>query len=134
MNHKFSLNEHKRLISKTLKILQIPLYVYIVYDVYESFHRTGPKSRVANVFFQRICVYANSIIPKVSISSNCAVNSHILLSERFGIFVLSPNVSLSKHSNNNLINISLLRFSLHLDCKYIFVLLFYKINPRQLNF
>ncbi len=56
-----------------------------------------------SVFFQNICMYANCIISKVHVSSNCAVNSHIVFSESFGIFVLSPNLSLPKHSNNNLI-------------------------------
>ncbi len=49
------------------------------------------------------CMYANCIISKVNMSSNCAVNSHNVFSESFGLFVLAPNLSLPKHSNNNLI-------------------------------
>ncbi len=48
-------------------------------------------------------IYASWIISKVHISGNCAVNSHNLFSESFGIFVLSPNSSLPKYRNNNLI-------------------------------
>ncbi len=44
--------------------------------------------------------YINCITSKVHVSSNCAVNSHIVFSESFGIYVLSPNLSLPKHSNN----------------------------------
>ncbi len=85
-------------------------------NIYGPFYRIGPKSEL-----EKICMYANCIIFKVHISSNCAVNSHIVFSESFGIFVLSPNLSLPKHSNNNLIRmfIDLLRFSLHLHCKYL---------------
>ncbi len=39
--------------------------------------------------------YAYCIISKVHISSNCAVNYHIVFSVSFGKFVLSPNLSLT---------------------------------------
>ncbi len=51
----------------------------------------------------RACFYANCIMSKVRISSNCAVISHIEFSGNCGISVLSPNLSLPKHSNNNII-------------------------------
>ncbi len=63
------------------------------------FYGIGPKSEkrlYRNVSFSpKMCMYANWIISKVHI--NCAVNS--VFSESV---VLSPNVSLWKHSNNNL--------------------------------
>jgi len=80
-----------------------------------------------NVFFHKFCMYANYIISKVQISSNYTVNSHIVFSESFGIFFLSPNLSLPKHNNksfNKKGHIDLLRFCLHLPCKYIFLLFF----------
>ncbi len=48
------------------------------------------KVRVRNVL--KNCMYANCIISKVHNSSNCEVNSHIVFSESFGIF-------LPKHNN-----------------------------------
>ncbi len=63
-----------------------------------------------------MCMYANLIITKVHISSNCAVNSHIVFSGSFGIFALSPNGSLPKHSNNNLIRRVILNYE---DFAYI---------------
>ncbi len=63
-------------------------------------------------------MYENCIISKVHISSNCAVNSHIVFSESLGIFVLSPNLSQLKHSNNNLITFLHLHFS-HLADAFI---------------
>ncbi len=50
-----------------------------------------------------IYMYVNCIIPKVHISSICAVNSHFVFSESFGIFVLCSNLSLPKHISHNLI-------------------------------
>ncbi len=54
----------------------------------------------SKVGVRNVSMCANCMISKVHIS-NCAVNSHIALSERF---VLSPNVSLPKHNTNDLIS------------------------------
>ncbi len=79
----------------------IYIYIYIKLKCIWPFYRTAPKSELETswkkcVFSQEICMYANCVISKVHI--NCAV-----FSESFGIFVLSPNLSLYQNSNNNFI-------------------------------
>ncbi len=56
----------------------------------------GPGSGFSFEPVQSSSMYANLIITKVHISSNCAVNSHIVFSGSFGIFALSSNGSLPK--------------------------------------
>ncbi len=68
------------------------------------------KPEMEMYFPKKYCMYANYIICKVHISSSCAVNSHIIFSESVGIFALSPNLSLLKHSNHNLIRRVILTF------------------------
>jgi len=40
---------------------------------------------MVQIFFHKICMYANCIIFKVHISNNCVVNYHIVFSESFGL-------------------------------------------------
>ncbi len=87
-------------------IILIIQYIYL----FRPFYRIGPKSELETSWKKFIFLinfmYANCIISKVISMvhiSSCAVNSHILFLESFGIFVLSPNLSLPKNSNNNLI-------------------------------
>ncbi len=54
--------------------------------IYVPFYRIGPKFIVGDVLkniLQKMCMHANCIIFNVPISSNCAVNSHIVFSESF---------------------------------------------------
>ncbi len=97
----------ERLLEKLLIWCMLGHGSFSICRVYGPFYRIDPKSEFETwkkVYFSpKNCMHANCIISKVHISSNCAVNSHIVFSESFGIFVLSPNLSLPKHSNKNLI-------------------------------
>ncbi len=69
-----------------------------------------------------IYMYVNCIISKVHISSICAVNSHFVFSESFGIFVLCSNLSLAKHINHNLIRRVILTYK---DLAFIYIVKIY---------
>ena len=96
--------------------------------LYGPFYRIGAsqswKHLEINVFSPKLFMYVSCITSKVHISSSCTFNSDFVFSYSFGIFFLSQNLSLPKHneiSHEIKGYIDLLKFCLHLPCKYIFL-------------
>lgn len=65
-------------------------------DIYGPFYRINAKS---GLFPKQKVMYANFIISKVHISSNCAVNSHVVFLESFGI-LSSPQICHYRNTTN----------------------------------
>ncbi len=63
-------------------LIYIYIYIYMGHSTELVQSQSWKFLEKKKVFSPKICMYANCIISKVHISSNCAVNSHIVFSEK----------------------------------------------------